>query len=181
VNGGWGAVEHPSQALLDAYTLWKHFGSLQGLKVLLMGDLRHSRVASSHWGLLRKLGCEVGSFGPPQWAPAQQAGIRTFDSRAEALQWADACMALRVQSERHQGPDKIRTEDYLATYGLSDEGLRDLRPSAVILHPGPVNRGVEISEKAYSDPRSKILEQVEGGLYVRMALFDFILNQRLLA
>ncbi len=182
LNGGWGALEHPSQAFLDAYTLWKHFGSLKGRKVLMLGDLRYSRVASSNWALLQQLGCEVGWFSSPELAPKGSAlNLKTFSSRSEALRWADACMVLRVQRERHKGQAAKTAgdlENFLQMYGLSDEARADLKEDALILHPGPVNRGVEISEKAYNDPRSKILEQVENGLYVRMALFEVFLRQR---
>lgn len=174
INGGWGAQEHPTQALLDAYTLWKHFGDLQGVRVLIMGDVRHSRVAASFAELVSQLGSQVGCFCPAGFEPQPSGLFQVFENKEEALLWAQACMLLRVQKER--GAEI--TKDYLNRFGLDERGLKTLSKEALILHPGPVNRGVEISEAAYKDPRSKILEQVTNGLYVRMALFDVLLKQR---
>ena len=173
VNAGDGTQEHPTQALLDAFTLIERFGSLKGLRVAIVGDILHSRVAKSNMELLKRLGAEVRVFGPPILMPP---GIQeTFfvpkpsSSVKEALQWADAVMVLRIQLER-QNTKYFEPEEYMQQYGINLELWQSVGRKPVILHPGPINRGVELSsDMADLEGTSLILQQVENGVAVRMA------------
>jgi aspartate carbamoyltransferase catalytic subunit len=183
LNAGSGTMAHPTQGLLDAYTLRQEWGSLKGKRVLIFGDVLHSRVARSNFDVLSKLGAEVGVFGPASMLPSEKTeggvmaeyGIRLFESLDEALPWADACMGLRIQLERHE--KKELDADYLAQYGLTRERLRLLRDDAVILHPGPINHGVEFASEVVEDKRSRVLKQVTNGVTIRAALLALILGR----
>jgi aspartate carbamoyltransferase catalytic subunit len=183
LNAGSGTMAHPTQGLLDAYTLRQEWGSLKGKRVLIFGDVLHSRVARSNFDVLSKLGAEVGVFGPASMLPSEKSeggvmaeyGIRLFESLDEALPWADACMGLRIQLERHE--KKELDADYLAQYGLTRERLRLLRDDAVILHPGPINHGVEFASEVVEDKRSRVLKQVTNGVTIRAALLALILGR----
>lgn len=184
LNAGSGTMAHPTQGLLDAYTLRKEWGSLKGKRVLIFGDVLHSRVARSDFDVMTKLGAEVGVFGPESMMPKKaegafsEYGIRVFDSLDEALPWADACMGLRIQLERHESKDVGSvTESYLSRYGLTTERLKRLRSNAVILHPGPINHSVEFAPEVVQDSRSRILEQVTNGVRIRAALLAMILGR----
>lgn len=183
LNAGSGTLAHPTQGLLDAYTLRQEWGSLRGKRVLIFGDVLHSRVARSNFDVLTKLGAEVGVFGPESMMPAKgdrvfsDFGLRVFDSFEEALPWADACMGLRIQLERHETkPDEVARE-YLASYGLTRDRLKHLRSDAVILHPGPINHGVEFAPEVVRDERSRVLRQVTNGVTIRAALLAMILGR----
>ena len=166
INAGDGTNEHPTQALLDAATMQRHFGRLEGLKVAICGDIRHSRVARSNARLLQRLGAEVRLAGPPSLVPAD-VQRRSVD---EAIDGADVVMMLRVQRERLEEDFGDAPGEYLARYGLTAERLARAAPEAVVMHPGPMNRGVEIDEAVADDPaRSLIVSQVEMGVAVRMA------------
>ena len=176
VNAGWGAKAHPSQALLDLYCLWRE-RELQGAKLLIVGDILHSRVASSHFEVFSKMGVEVAACGPSVFKPESPVeGLRWFDALDEGLQWCDAVMALRLQLERHAAGLSLNAEDYHRQYGLNKQSLRALKSEALVMHPGPVNRGVEISDDVFQDPRCRILDQVNCGLYVRTALLKKLLE-----
>jgi aspartate carbamoyltransferase catalytic subunit len=167
---------HPTQALLDAVTMRRHFGDLRGKKVLILGDVRHSRVASSHFELLPKLGVQVAIVGPEEFL-VSPPGVEIFRSLKPALEWADVAMALRVQFERHLGVEKCpSTEEYRESFGLNLESLRGFSKNGIIMHPGPVNHGIEMESEVLRDPRAKILEQVTSGVYVREALLREILK-----
>ncbi len=185
LNAGNGTQAHPTQALLDAFTLKQHLGELSGRVVVINGDVLHSRVARSNARLLRRLSARVVLTGPPALLPSDEAAARFPDVEilplAEALPQADALMCLRVQRERHgsteSGSEATAVpwgDAYLAQYGLTSERFSTLRPGCVILHPGPVNRGVEIEPGLVEHPRSLILEQVRNGVYIRMALMEWI-------
>jgi aspartate carbamoyltransferase catalytic subunit len=177
VNAGDGAHEHPTQALLDALTLRQRKGRLAGLRVAIVGDVLHSRVARSNVLLLTKLGASVVLCAPPTLTPL---GIETLAPSThdidEALSGADAVMMLRLQTERMQGGYFPSVREYHARYGLTEARLRRARKDVVILHPGPMNRGVEIASEVADGPYSVILDQVTNGVAVRMAVLYLMLG-----
>jgi aspartate carbamoyltransferase catalytic subunit len=172
VNAGDGQHEHPSQALLDAFTLKERFGSLEGRTIAIVGDIRHSRVARSNVLCLTKLGAKVKLCGPPTMIPPgiEALGCTTTHDLKTALQGADAVMMLRIQSERITESLFPSGREYSRLYGLDPKKLAWLPEHAVVLHPGPINRGVELSPDVADGPRSVILDQVENGVAVRMAI-----------
>lgn len=171
INAGDGTGEHPTQALIDALTLRRHFGRIEGLVVAICGDIRHSRVARSNMLLLSKLGAKVRVTGPAILLPAEAPeGVEVLPNLDDAIAGTDAVMMLRVQHERMTDKLDLSVADYHARYGLTAERLRGAAPGAVVLHPGPINRGVEIDDVLADDPaRSLILTQVALGIPVRMA------------
>lgn len=181
VNAGDGQHEHPTQALLDALTIRQLKGSgsdLTGLKVLIVGDIRHSRVARSNILLLRLLGADVEVAGPTTLVPTgiAELGAKISSSFEESLaKEPDAVMMLRVQRERIQGNYMPSEREYLSNWSLGGKRLAMLRKDAIILHPGPMNRGFEISAEAADDPRSAVLQQVRNGVAIRMAVLHQIL------
>jgi aspartate carbamoyltransferase catalytic subunit len=173
INAGDGTNEHPTQALLDAATMEKHFGRLQGLTVAICGDIKHSRVARSNAKLLPRLGVEVRLAGPPELMPDGIPRL-TID---EAIRGADVVMMLRVQRERLERDLGDGPGEYLARYGLTAERLALAAPLAAVMHPGPMNRGVEIDPRIADDPqRSLITLQVEMGVALRMACFELVIG-----
>jgi aspartate carbamoyltransferase catalytic subunit len=177
ISAGWGAKGHPSQALLDLYTLWRE-KNLKGLKLLIVGDVVHSRVASSHFEVLHRLGVQVGVCAPPAYRPENlSANVIWIDSLNEGLKWCNAVMALRIQLERHQSSGKsMALEDYRSNFGLNAKNLQLLSDEALIMHPGPVNWGIEMESEVFKDSRCRILQQVNCGLYLRMALLKTVLG-----
>jgi aspartate carbamoyltransferase catalytic subunit len=172
INAGDGTNEHPTQALLDAATIRRHFGRIKGLKIAICGDIRHSRVARSNARLLPRLGADVRLAGPPEMMPD---GIPKL-SIDEAIDGADVVMMLRIQHERIEEGFDIPGE-YLERYGLTDERLARASSEAVVMHPGPMNRGVEIDSAIADDPvRSLITLQVEMGVAVRMATLEMLIG-----
>lgn len=169
VNGGSGTYQHPSQALLDALTIQQHFGKFRGLKVTIAGDVLHSRVARSNLQLLTMMGATVRFAGPSVYKDDQINDVEWCDFD-QALEDSDVVMMLRIQHERHRSLSKI--EGYNRRFGLNSERLEKMKKDAIILHPGPVNRNVEISDSVMEDPRCKILQQVENGVVVRMAILE---------
>jgi len=176
VNAGDGAHEHPTQALLDALTMRRRKGRIEGLKVAICGDIRHSRVAGSNMRLLPKLGAEVRVVGPPALLPDDTNGIPAFTDLDEGIKGADVVMMLRIQRERIEVGLLPSLEDYTQRYQLNRARLRSLRSDAVILHPGPYNRGVELTDDVLDDPRSRYVAQVHNGVFVRMAVLDHLVN-----
>ncbi|MBL9021292.1 MAG: aspartate carbamoyltransferase catalytic subunit [Myxococcales bacterium] len=177
INGGDGTHEHPTQALLDAFTIRRHKlgqgqGSFAGLKVAICGDILHSRVARSNASLLRTLGADVHFAGPRTLVPvgAETLGVTVHHRLEPALEGADVVMMLRVQRERLQGVFLPTTREYSRTFGLNKRRLALAKPDAIVMHPGPMNRGVEIDPEVADGPRSVILDQVEAGVAVRMAV-----------
>jgi aspartate carbamoyltransferase catalytic subunit len=172
INAGDGMHEHPTQALLDAFTIREHKKRLDGLKVAIVGDLLHSRVLRSNVLLLTKLGAEVWVSGPPTLVPQgiDRLGVRVTTSVDDAVEGADVIMMLRIQQERMQGAFVPSLREYFAVFGLTTERVRRAKPDVIIMHPGPMNRGVEIASEVADGPYSVILEQVANGVAVRMAV-----------
>jgi aspartate carbamoyltransferase catalytic subunit len=186
VNAGDGAHEHPTQALLDAFTIRRALGRLEGLTVAICGDIAHSRVARSNALLLGKMNAKVRLTGPrtlmPRHAESLGPTVSVKDRLEDAIEGADVVMMLRVQSERFSegGPGKAAspmstTREYARTFGLNQKRLERANPSAIVMHPGPVNRGVELDPHVADGARSVILDQVEAGVAVRMAILDLLL------
>ena len=172
INAGDGTNEHPTQALLDAATIRHRFGRFEGIKVAICGDIRHSRVARSNAKLLARLGCEVRLAGPPSLMPEDLPHAMSVD---EAMEGADVVMMLRVQRERLTEDLGDAPGEYLTRYGLTRERLNRAAPHAVVMHPGPMNRGVEIDSAVADDrERSLITLQVEIGVAIRMACLEML-------
>lgn len=172
INAGIGHEEHPSQCLLDLFTMLEEFGHIQGLNVAIVGDVRHSRVARSNYYGLTKLGAQVYFAGPEtlnldeeSWIPRDR-----WVEWDELIDQMDVLMMLRIQHERHQNALSLTKEEYHQHYGLTEERAKRLKPGAIIMHPGPVNRDVELASSLVESPRSRILKQMENGVYMRMAI-----------
>jgi aspartate carbamoyltransferase catalytic subunit len=179
INAGDGTGEHPTQALLDALTIRRRKGRIEGLRVAICGDLRHSRVAGSNIRLLPRLGAELRLIGPPDLLPADPRGLATFTDMDEGLAGADVVMMLRIQRERMEADPAGSVADFHSRYGLTLARLGRAAPDATVMHPGPMNRGVEIDGEVADHPtRSAILEQVELGVAVRMAVLDVLTRDR---
>jgi len=172
INAGDGMHEHPTQALLDAFTIREHKKRIAGLKVAVVGDLLHSRVLRSNVQLLTKLGADVWLCGPPTMVPVgiERFGVRVTTSVDEAVAGADVIMLLRIQQERMQGAFFPSLREYFTVFGMTAARVRLARPDVIIMHPGPMNRGVEIASDVADGPYSVILEQVANGVAVRMAV-----------
>ena len=172
VNAGDGTNEHPTQALLDALTIRERKGRLRGLKVAIVGDLLHSRVLRSNIHLLTKMGADVWVCGPPTLVPAEMArfGVRVTSFVDEAVADADVVMLLRIQLERMEGAYFPSLREYFQVFGMTEARLRLAKPDVMIMHPGPMNRGVEIASEVADGPYSVILDQVANGVAVRMAV-----------
>jgi aspartate carbamoyltransferase catalytic subunit len=175
INAGDGTHEHPTQALLDALTIKRHKGRIAGLTVAICGDIAHSRVARSNIHLLTTMGCQVHVVGPPTLIPAEVAnlGVTVFHDMATGLAGVDIVMMLRLQRERMSRGQVPSAREYFRFFGLDRQKLAYAKPDALVMHPGPMNRGVEIDSAVADDPlRSVIREQVEMGVAVRMAVLD---------
>jgi aspartate carbamoyltransferase catalytic subunit len=172
INAGDGMHEHPTQALLDAFTIRQHKPKLSGLKVAIIGDLMHSRVLRSNIHLLTKLGVKVCVCGPPTLIPQKitQFGVQATSSIEEAVTDADVVMLLRIQLERMQGAFFPSLREYFHVFGMTQERVKLAKPEVIIMHPGPINRGVEIASEVADGPYSVILDQVANGVAVRMAV-----------
>ena len=178
INAGDGAHEHPSQALLDMFTLQENLGTLRGKKITILGDILFSRVARSNlWGLT-KMGAEVTLAGPSTLVPKQfeEMGARVSHDLRESLADADAVMLLRIQHERQNSTHFPSLAEYTTMFGLNMERSKWLKPDAIILHPGPINRGVEIDSELADSSRAVILDQVKNGIAVRMAILYLCAN-----
>lgn len=176
INAGWGVKGHPTQALLDTFTMFRRKGKLDGLRVLIMGDIRHSRVAASHFELAKILNYKIALFGPKDFLP-QEEKVTVFDSMEKALDWAEIVMCLRAQFERHQ--QKQDLQNYNQDYGLNSQRLSQLKKETLIFHPGPIHHGVEMTKEVLDDPRSCVLQQVQNGVYVRQALIHHLMKGEL--
>ncbi|HVL73067.1 MAG TPA: aspartate carbamoyltransferase catalytic subunit, partial [Beijerinckiaceae bacterium] len=174
VNAGDGAHEHPTQALLDALTIRRNKGRIEGLVVAICGDIQHSRVARSNIVLLQALGARVRLVAPTTLLPAgiERFGVEVFRDMRQGLKDADIVMMLRLQRERMNGSFVPSVKEYFRYYGLDGEKLGFAKPDALVMHPGPMNRGVEISSEVADGARSLIQEQVEMGVAVRMAVLE---------
>lgn len=180
LNAGDGMHEHPTQALLDALTIRDRKGKLEGWNVTILGDIVHSRVARSNIHLLSQFGARITLCGPPMWTPreleAMAPGVRRATCIEEALRGADIVMVLRVQTERLHEP-ALAADEYVLRYQLTPERLRLAHPDALVLHPGPMIRGLEIDSAVADGPQSAVLEQVTNGLAVRMALLYHLVGR----
>jgi aspartate carbamoyltransferase catalytic subunit len=177
VNAGDGQHEHPSQGLLDAFTLWRRWsGGLEGKRVAIVGDILRSRVARSNLYCLKALGAQVVLCGPPTMLPVglDELGADVTTNLDDALAGADAVMMLRIQKERQADALFPSTAEYHALWGLTSERAAALKPETVVLHPGPVNRGLELSPEVADGQRSLILEQVQNGVAVRKAILEAV-------
>jgi len=179
VNAGDGTHEHPTQALLDAFSMHQKLGDLAGKKVVIVGDIKHSRVALSNVYCLKLLGAEVMVCGPATLIPKyiETLGVRVSHNLDEALRWADVANMLRIQLERQDERYFPSIREYSKLFGLTKERLNQANPNLLIMHPGPINRGVEISSEVADCSNSIILEQVENGVAIRMAVL-FLLAQK---
>ena len=177
INAGDGSHEHPTQALLDALAIRRRRGRLAGLEVAICGDILHSRVARSNIHLLTAMGARVRVVGPPTLIPSsiERMGVQIFHDMREGIGGCDIVMMLRLQTERMQGSFVPSVREYFHFYGLDREKLAAAKPDALVMHPGPMNRGVEIDSELADDlDRSLIREQVEIGVAVRMACLDLL-------
>jgi aspartate carbamoyltransferase catalytic subunit len=172
INAGDGAHEHPTQALLDAFSIKRKLGSVEGKRVMIVGDILHSRVALSNIFCLQKLGAEVGVCGPPTLIPRflRELGVYVETDLHKALQWCDVANMLRIQLERQDIQYFPSNREYTRHYQLNAERLNALNKEIVVMHPGPINRGIEITSDIADGPHSVILNQVENGVAVRMAV-----------
>lgn len=180
INAGDGSHEHPSQALLDLFTIRRLKGRIEGLKVVIVGDILHSRVARSNiWGFT-KLGAEVRVVGPATLIPKyiENIDVRTFYNLGDAVEDADVVIMLRIQKERQDSEFFPSLREYSRFYGLTRDKLKQAHEDVTVLHPGPINRGVELSSDIADSPGSVILEQVSNGIAVRMAMFYLVASAR---
>jgi aspartate carbamoyltransferase catalytic subunit len=179
INAGDGTHEHPTQGLLDALTLRDRLGSLENMRMTIIGDILHSRVARSNLHLLSKFGCQFTLSGPAMWVPKELESlvpnVRRVLQIEDALEDADAVLVLRVQTERLHEP-QLPADEYILTYQLTPERLRLAKPGAPVLHPGPMIRGLEIDPAVADGPQSCVLEQVTNGVAVRMALLYLLIG-----
>ncbi len=180
LNAGDGINEHPTQALLDMLTMHETFGALKGLKVAILGDIKHSRVAKSNLFGLKTMGAEVRMYAPQTLIPKgiDALGAKICTSREEALDGADVVMGLRIQLERQQAGNFPSLGEYAANYGIDEKMLSYAKPNAIVLHPGPVNRGVELTSGVIDHARSRIEDQVLSGVAVRMAVLTLLNEYR---
>lgn len=179
VNAGDGAHEHPTQALLDAYSIREKLGSVEGKKILIVGDILHSRVALSNIYCLKKLGAEVKVCGPATLMPKyiESLGVKVELNLKKALEWCDVANMLRVQNERMDISYFPSVREYVQQYGVNRELLDGLNKEIVIMHPGPINRGVEITSDVADSDQAIILDQVENGVAVRMAVLYLVASK----
>ncbi len=180
LNAGDGMNEHPTQALLDMMTMREKFGSLKGLKVAILGDIKHSRVAKSNLFGLQTMGANVYMYAPETLIPKgiDKLGAKLCKSREEAIEGADVVMGLRIQLERQQAGNFPSLDEYAHFYGVTSKHLALAKPNAIVMHPGPVNRGVELTGKVIDHEQSCIEEQVFSGVAVRMAVLKLLNDYR---
>lgn len=183
INGGIGTNEHPTQALLDAFTILEFHKKIKGEKVLIVGDVLHSRVANSNLMLLKRLGAEVAYCAPAQFEPKTEnwKGVKSFSSVIEGIEWASVVMGLRVQKERHQNVGiGFSMAEYREQFRIGGDQLKHFRADGILLHPGPVIRGIEFSAFVLNDKRCKVLDQVTNGVFVRASLISMMLGLEVL-
>ncbi|EGO2660932.1 aspartate carbamoyltransferase catalytic subunit [Enterococcus faecalis] len=176
INGGDGSGQHPTQCLLDLMTIYEEFGGFEGLKVAIVGDITHSRVAKSNMQLLNRLGAEIYFSGPEEWYDHQFDVYGQYVSLDEIVEKVDVMMLLRVQHERHDGKESFSKEGYHLEYGLTNERATRLQKHAIIMHPAPVNRDVELADELVESLQSRIVAQMSNGVFMRMAILEAILH-----
>ena len=178
INAGDGTGNHPSQTMLDLMTIKQEFGSFKDLKIAIAGDVKHSRVANSACDILRKLGAKVYFSGPREWFDEGSLMNGTYREIDGLIPEIDVLMLLRIQHERHHQKIKYSLEEYLRKYGLTKEREKKMKPNAIIMHPAPVNRNVEIDSDLVECSRSRIFKQMENGVFARMAILKNTLEQK---
>ncbi|RPA62400.1 aspartate carbamoyltransferase catalytic subunit [Aerococcus agrisoli] len=179
VNAGSGTGQHPSQSLLDIMTIYEEFGDFRGLKVAIIGDILYSRVAVSNMMMLNQLGAEVIFAGPDQYFDKRDEKYGEWMSVDDAVKTADVVMMLRVQLERHPNGDKpFEKDEYHRLYGLTRERYLTMKDTAIIMHPAPVNRDVEIADELVESEKSRIVQQMSNGVYARIAILEWVLKGR---
>lgn len=174
-NGGDGKTNHPTQSLLDLMTIYEEYGKFEGLKCCIVGDISHSRVAHTNIEIMRRLGMEVYISGPEEFNDHCAPWIKLDD----AVETMDIIMLLRVQFERHQEKMKISVAEYHEKYGMTVERMNKMKDNAIIMHPAPINRGVEIADECAECPKSRIYKQMTNGVYIRMAVISDALDGNL--
>lgn len=178
VNAGDGTGHHPSQAILDAMTIIQEFGKIEGLKIGIVGDVKHSRVANSDSGLFRRLGAKVYFSGPEFWFDEGMLVNGTYMQFDDLVKEVDVLILLRIQHERHEKSFNFKSEDYLKKFGLTKEREAKMKPTSIIMHPAPINRGVEIDSDLVECERSRIFKQMQNGVFARMAILKYDLENR---
>ena len=178
INGGDGTGNHPSQTLLDLMTIHQEFGKFKGLKIGIVGDVKHSRVANSNAVALRKLGAKVYFSGPEKWFDEGAIINGTYLSIDDLVKEVDVLMLLRIQHERHDEKMKISLNNYHKKFGLTLEREKTMKENAIIMHPAPINRGVEIHDDLVESPRSRIFQQMRNGVFARMAILKDALESK---
>jgi len=176
INGGDGSGQHPTQCLLDLMTIYEEFGGFEGLKVAIVGDITHSRVAKSNMQSLNRLGAEIYFSGPEEWYDHQFDVYGQYVPLDEIIEKVDVMMLLRVQHERHDGKESFSKEGYHLEYGLTNERATRLQKHAIIMHPAPVNRDVELADELVESLQSRIVAQMSNGVFMRMAILEAILH-----
>lgn len=176
VNGGDGSGQHPSQSLLDLMTIYEEFSGFEGLKVVIAGDITHSRVAKSNMQILKRLGAEIFFAGPKEWYSEEFDIYGQHVPIDEIVEEVDVMMLLRVQHERHDGQGSFSKEEYNRQFGLTLDRYNRLKERAIVMHPAPVNRDVEIDDSLVEAPKAKIVQQMTNGVFVRMAILEAVLN-----
>lgn len=176
INGGDGSGQHPSQCLLDLMTIYEEFGYFEGLKIAIVGDITHSRVAKSNMQMLKRLGATIYFSGPKEWYDKKFEAYGHYMALDQLLEIVDVMMMLRVQHERHVGENLFSKEEYHQTYGLTNERAKKLSKQAIIMHPAPVNRDVELADQLVEGIQSRIIQQMSNGVYMRMAILEAVLQ-----
>ena len=176
VNGGDGSGQHPSQSLLDLMTIYEEFGGFEGLKIVIAGDITHSRVAKSNMQVLKRLGAEIFFTGPGQWYSEEFDVYGQHVDIDDVIEEIDVLMLLRVQHERHDGNESFSEEGYNSQFGLTEARYKRLKDTAIVMHPAPVNRDVEIDDSLVEAPKARIVRQMTNGVFVRMAILEAVLN-----
>lgn len=174
LNAGDGTGNHPSQSLLDLLTIRQEFGRFEGLKIVIVGDIKHSRVAHTNIKIMKKLGMEVYTSGPEEY---KEEGY-DYINLDEVIDKVDVVMLLRVQHERHTNQMQLTEEEYNKNYGLNEERVKKMKKESIIMHPAPFNRNVEITDNMVECEKSRIFKQVENGVFVRMALINMVLGEQ---
>lgn len=174
LNAGDGTGNHPSQSLLDLLTIRQEFGRFEGLKIVIVGDIKHSRVAHTNIKIMKKLGMEVYTSGPEEY---KEEGY-DYINLDEVIDKVDVVMLLRVQHERHTNQMQLAEEEYNKNYGLNEERVKKMKKESIIMHPAPFNRNVEITDNMVECEKSRIFKQVENGVFVRMALINMVLGEQ---
>ncbi|MEG0293194.1 aspartate carbamoyltransferase catalytic subunit [Enterococcus sp.] len=178
INGGDGSGQHPTQCLLDLMTIYEEFGTFEKLKVAIVGDITHSRVAKSNMQMLKRLGAKVFFSGPREWYTEEFEVYGRYLPLDELVEQVDVMMMLRVQHERHDGEESFSKEEYHQKYGLTEARAEKMKKHAIIMHPAPVNRDVELADSLVEAMQSRIITQMSNGVYIRMAILEAVLTGR---